>query len=90
MYAYEIFQKKEDGPFKIVFQQSEAKSPPETTFCAQLPRPLDAAGLNAGVGAGGAFATDTNLAQELKIVSRVLPDSVKAEMHRQQAEPGSA
>jgi uncharacterized protein len=31
-------------------------------------RPLDAAALNAGVGAGGAFATDTDLADELRIV----------------------
>ncbi|MBV9714855.1 MAG: SDR family NAD(P)-dependent oxidoreductase [Solirubrobacterales bacterium] len=31
-------------------------------------RPLDAAALNAGIGAGGAFATGTELAQELKLV----------------------
>jgi uncharacterized protein len=31
-------------------------------------RPLTAAALNAGVGAGGAFATDTDLADELRIV----------------------
>ena len=31
-------------------------------------RPLDAAALNAGVGAGGAFASDTDLADELRIV----------------------
>ncbi len=31
-------------------------------------RPLDAAALNAGIGAGGAFATDTDLDQELNIV----------------------
>lgn len=31
-------------------------------------RPLAAAALNAGMGAGGAFATDTDLDQELKIV----------------------
>jgi short-subunit dehydrogenase len=31
-------------------------------------RPLDAAALNAGVGAGGAFATDTELADELRII----------------------
>jgi short-subunit dehydrogenase len=31
-------------------------------------RPLDAVALNAGVGAGGAFATDTDLADELRIV----------------------
>jgi short-subunit dehydrogenase len=31
-------------------------------------RPVDAIALNAGVGAGGAFATDTDLADELKII----------------------
>jgi short-subunit dehydrogenase len=31
-------------------------------------RPLDAAALNAGIGAGGAFATDTELADELKLI----------------------
>ncbi|HEY2259299.1 MAG TPA: SDR family NAD(P)-dependent oxidoreductase [Solirubrobacteraceae bacterium] len=31
-------------------------------------RPLDVAALNAGIGAGGAFATDTDLDQELRIV----------------------
>jgi short-subunit dehydrogenase len=31
-------------------------------------RPVDAIALNAGVGAGGAFATDTDLADELRIV----------------------
>ena len=31
-------------------------------------RPVDAVALNAGVGAGGAFATDTDLAAELKLV----------------------
>jgi uncharacterized protein len=31
-------------------------------------RPVDALALNAGVGAGGAFATDTDLAAELKLV----------------------
>jgi short-subunit dehydrogenase len=31
-------------------------------------RPLDAAALNAGIGAGGAFATDTDLEQELRLV----------------------
>src|SRR5829696_5571868 len=31
-------------------------------------RPLDAAALNAGRGAGGAFATDTELADELEII----------------------
>jgi uncharacterized protein len=31
-------------------------------------RPLDAVALNAGIGAGGAFATDTDLEQELRLV----------------------
>ena len=31
-------------------------------------RPVDAVALNAGIGAGGAFATDTDLAQELKLI----------------------
>jgi short-subunit dehydrogenase len=31
-------------------------------------RPLEAAALNAGIGAGGAFATDTDLADELKLI----------------------
>jgi short-subunit dehydrogenase len=31
-------------------------------------RPLEAAALNAGIGAGGAFATDTRLADELKLI----------------------
>ncbi len=35
---------------------------------ARAERPLDAAALNAGIGAGGAFASDTELADELKIV----------------------
>jgi short-subunit dehydrogenase len=34
----------------------------------EIGRPLDAAALNAGIGAGGAFANGTELAQELKIV----------------------
>jgi short-subunit dehydrogenase len=33
-----------------------------------LDRPIDAVALNAGIGAGGAFATDTDLEQELGIV----------------------
>jgi short-subunit dehydrogenase len=32
------------------------------------PRPVDAAALNAGIGAGGAFATDTGLEQELRLI----------------------
>jgi uncharacterized protein len=40
-------------------------------LCARIAaagRPVDAVALNAGVGAGGAFATDTDLAAELKLV----------------------
>src|SRR3954447_8226462 len=33
-----------------------------------LGRPLDAVALNAGIGAGGAFATDTSLDDELKLI----------------------
>jgi short-subunit dehydrogenase len=51
-------------------------------------RPLDAIALNAGIGAGGAFATETELADELRIVDlnvrstvelakRVLPEMVR-------------
>jgi len=118
--------------------------------CTAAGRPLSAVALNAGVGAGGAFATDTELADELRIVdlnvrstvhlakqvaremvgrgegqilfdpadfarmgfealmsgkervvassmstklqdrgSRLMPDRLKAEMHRRMAEPGS-
>jgi short-subunit dehydrogenase len=35
---------------------------------SRLPGPVDAAALNAGIGMGGAFATDTDLEQELRIV----------------------
>jgi short-subunit dehydrogenase len=35
---------------------------------SRLPGPVDAAALNAGIGMGGAFATDTDLEQELQIV----------------------
>ena len=34
----------------------------------RIARPVDAAALNAGIGMGGAFATDTDLEQELRIV----------------------
>ncbi len=37
-------------------------------YCAQLGRPLEAAAVNAGIGAGGAFATDTELADELRLI----------------------
>jgi short-subunit dehydrogenase len=56
-------------------------------------RPVDALALNAGIGAGGAFATDTDLAQELQIVDLncrsavhlaklVLPDMVARDSGR--------
>ncbi|HEY2320179.1 MAG TPA: SDR family NAD(P)-dependent oxidoreductase, partial [Solirubrobacteraceae bacterium] len=35
---------------------------------AEAGRPLEVAALNAGIGAGGAFATDTELADELKLI----------------------
>jgi short-subunit dehydrogenase len=41
-----------------------------------LGRPVDAAALNAGIGAGGAFATDTDLDQELQIVDLNVRSSV--------------
>jgi len=54
-------------------------------------RPVDALALNAGIGAGGAFATETELQEQVQTVAgKVIPDSKKAEMHRQMAEPGSA
>jgi short-subunit dehydrogenase len=56
-------------------------------------RPVDALALNAGVGAGGAFATDTRLEDELRIVDlnvrstvhlakRVIPDLVARDQGR--------
>src|SRR3954452_21839821 len=39
-------------------------------------RPLAAAALNAGVGAGGAFATDTDLADELRIIDLNVRETV--------------
>ena len=44
-------------------------------------RPLDAAALNAGVGAGGAFATDTALADELYIVDLNVRSTVELAKH---------
>jgi short-subunit dehydrogenase len=35
---------------------------------SENPAPLEAAALNAGIGAGGAFATDTDLGDELKLI----------------------
>lgn len=40
---------------------------------ARLPRTPDALALNAGIGAGGAFATDTRLADELNLVDLNVP-----------------
>ena len=44
-------------------------------------RPLDAVALNAGIGAGGAFATDTELADELKIVDLNVRSTVHLAKH---------
>jgi len=46
-----------------------------------LNRPLDAAALNAGIGAGGAFATDTELADELRIVDLNVRSTVQLAKH---------
>src|SRR3954467_9526660 len=40
----------------------------ETLYGSLRGRPVDALALNAGIGAGGAFTTDTDLRQELQIV----------------------
>jgi uncharacterized protein len=47
----------------------------------EVGRPLDAAALNAGVGAGGAFATDTDLADELEIVDLNVRSTVELAKH---------
>jgi short-subunit dehydrogenase len=44
-------------------------------------RPLAAAALNAGVGAGGAFATDTDLADELRVVDLNVRSTVHLAKH---------
>jgi short-subunit dehydrogenase len=44
-------------------------------------RPLSAAALNAGVGAGGAFATDTELADELRLVDLNVRGTVHLAKH---------
>jgi uncharacterized protein len=44
-------------------------------------RPLAAAALNAGVGAGGAFATDTDLADELRIIDLNVRETVHLAKH---------
>ena len=44
-------------------------------------RPVDAIALNAGVGAGGAFATDTTLEDELKIVDLNVRSTVHLAKH---------
>jgi len=49
--------------------------------CASDGRPLSAAALNAGVGAGGAFATDTELADELRLVDLNVRSTVHLAKH---------
>src|SRR5215218_2904072 len=49
--------------------------------CASAWRPLSAAALNAGVGAGGAFATDTELADELRLVDLNVRSTVHLAKH---------
>ena len=44
-------------------------------------RPVDAAALNAGVGAGGAFATDTELADELRLIDLNVRSTVHLAKH---------
>jgi uncharacterized protein len=44
-------------------------------------RPVDAAALNAGVGAGGAFATDTDLADELRLIDLNVRSTVHLAKH---------
>jgi short-subunit dehydrogenase len=44
-------------------------------------RPVDALALNAGVGAGGAFATDTTLADELRIIDLNVRSTVHLAKH---------
>jgi uncharacterized protein len=46
-----------------------------------LGRPLDAVALNAGIGAGGAFATDTDLADELKLIDLNVRSTVRLAKH---------
>jgi short-subunit dehydrogenase len=46
-----------------------------------MERPVDAVALNAGVGAGGAFATDTSLEDELKIVDLNVRSTVHLAKH---------
>jgi uncharacterized protein len=44
-------------------------------------RPVDAAALNAGIGAGGAFATDTELADELRLIDLNVRSTVHLAKH---------
>jgi short-subunit dehydrogenase len=44
-------------------------------------RPLDAVALNAGIGAGGAFATDTDLSDELKLIDLNVRSTVQIAKH---------
>jgi uncharacterized protein len=48
---------------------------------AQAGRPLDAAALNAGIGAGGAFATDTDLHDELRLIDLNVRSTVHLAKH---------
>jgi short-subunit dehydrogenase len=48
---------------------------------AAADRPLDAAALNAGIGAGGAFATDTTLDDELRLIDLNVRSTVHLAKH---------
>jgi uncharacterized protein len=50
----------------------------EELYARLAGRPVDALALNAGIGAGGAFATGTDLAQELQIVDLNCRSTVRA------------
>jgi uncharacterized protein len=47
----------------------------------EVGRPVDAAALNAGIGAGGAFATDTELADELRLIDLNVRSTVHLAKH---------
>jgi uncharacterized protein len=47
----------------------------------QAERPLDAAALNAGIGVGGAFATDTSLEAELRVIDLNVRGTVQLAKH---------
>jgi short-subunit dehydrogenase len=48
---------------------------------ARSGRPVDALALNAGIGAGGAFVTDTDLADELKLIDLNVRSTVQLAKH---------